>query len=277
MATTSFSNFFVVATCASSGSLLLSLCGMVGYFIWKEQDDNAFAEKTSYGVRIKCDSLSMHPDDDLETFLKKDGQWSLFVDKHGQYICKTRNISPAIDTMTEKWIRIQQALDTDKPHFVSCGNRSVAPKSGDRTAYFTQIAKHQNVTGGNVQPKVIWDTDTNNSYIHHNISHNEGELTIPLSGIYFIYASLVFFLNSTDESQRPRSLSLRICRKHYGYEQTLLGKTELYRPSHGTLKITVNVAGPFLLRQDDQVLVRVSGLKFLKHHSKGNSFGLFPL
>lgn len=169
MSSTRFGQVAVVIY-GSSSALIVSLCGMVGYLIQKESSDfAAFTEKRTDTVCILCNAISTHPLDDFS----ERSQWTFSVDTHGLYICRTKNFSHAVDTIAEKVFRIQEALGGNTPHYLSCGNQSLAPKFGDRTAYFTRISKHQNVTETEFQPKIIWDTDTNNSYIHPNISFSE--------------------------------------------------------------------------------------------------------
>lgn len=153
----------------------------------------------------------------------------------------------------------------------------MARKSGYLTAYFSRISSYRTSTGNGFQAIVNWNKHPKHSYIHQAISYNDGEVTIPESRTYFIYASVIFNINQTEDQTQniPSKLTLRICRKVYGYERTLLGKTELHLQSNRTKTTSLNVAGQFRLQKDDVLLVRVS--QELTLDSEGNGFGLFPL
>jgi hypothetical protein len=116
-----------------------------------------------------------------------------------------------------------------------------------------------------------------------SIEYDDGEVTIPEGRDYYLYASIHFNIsrnNSNDQKrfQRPQRITIRICKSVYGYEQTLLGRSELFDMTNtgdvvGSLKIETHVH----LTKNDKIYVRVNDVSRIIHNSKGNSFGLFPL
>jgi hypothetical protein len=116
-----------------------------------------------------------------------------------------------------------------------------------------------------------------------SIQYDNGEVTIPEGRGYFLYTSVHFNIShrhSNDQKgfQRPQRITIRICKSIYGYEQTLVGRSELFNPTNtgdvvGSLKIETHVH----LTKNDKIYVRVNDASRIIHNSKGNTFGLFPL
>lgn len=262
-----------------SNILIACLVSLVAYSLVHENKRSVFHAGARTGITsVACNDLSTHPDDDWETFDKERNRWQISVNRQGQYLCGTKNITDIVDKIVEKQSRIWLSSGLEGPQYLACGNRSLAPPSGEMTAYFTRIKSRQNVTETEIQGKVNWDKLAGYSYIDTNIAYENGEITIPEGRTYFVYASVSFNWSQTEEQQnRPYRLTLRICKKIYGYERTLLGKVEVYNsPVKGTVT-SLNVAGHVLLQKDDILLVRVSNVQWLHHISKGNTFGIFPL
>lgn len=268
-----------IAILITCNILIACLVSLVAYNAFHENQGSTLNTRARAGITsIMCDTLSMHPNDDWETFDLDKSKWKISVNSQGAYMCSTRNVTDIVEKIVEKSSRIRLSSGLDGPQYLACGNQSLAPPSGEMTAYFTRVSRHQNVTETEIHGKVIWDKHSSHSYINPKIAYENGELTIPEGRTYFVYASVTFNLSKTEEKpqNRPYKLSLRICRKIYGYERTLLGKVEIYN-SRATDIVSLNVAGHILLQKDDVLLVRVSNAQELHHNSKGNAFGLFPL
>lgn len=269
-----------IAILITSNILIACLVSLVAYNVFQESQGVALNIRARAGIpSIVCDALSMHPDDDWETFDRDKGSWEVSVNKQGEYRCSTRNFTEIVEKIVEKSSRIRLSSGLDGPQYLACGNQSLAPPSGEMTAYFSRVSGFQNATETEIQGKVIWHKHPSHSYIDPNITYENGELMIPEGRTYFVYASVTFNLSKTEEQpqNRPCKLTLRICRKTYGYERTLLGKVEVYNSHVGSIVTSLNVAGHVLLQKGDILLVRVSNPPKLHHNSKGNTFGLFPL
>lgn len=259
--------------------LIACLTLLVAYNVYKENGTFASGSQTVGITSIACDALSMHPDDDYETFDENKNRWTQSVNRQGQYICGTKNVTDMIEKAVEKQSRLHLASGLDGPQYLSCGNQSLVPQSGEGTAYFTSVSWYQNDTETEIQTKVHWNNRARHSYIHPNIIYNNGEVTILEGRTYFVYASVTFNLSQSEEQalNKPCKLTLRICRKYYEYERTILGKIEVYNTPVRGIVTSLNVAGHILLQKDDILLVRVSNSKWIHHNSKGNTFGLFPV
>lgn len=252
---------------------------LVVYIINKElQTYSAGSFAVAQTFSVFCGYLSTHPDDDYENFERKK-KFRISVEKGGNYVCGTRNVTDIVRMVVERQSRVRLAAGRAPRQYLSCGNFSLARKSGQLTAFFSQILSYLNSTETSFEGKVRWNQHSRYSYLDPVISYKHGEITIPEGRVYNVYASIIFNTNNSDASscRRPPIMSLRICRKTYGYEQTLFSKTELYRNTNKSSVSTLHIAGQVVLQKGDIVLVRVSNLKRLLHDSTGNTFGVFPL
>lgn len=267
------------AILVATNFLITCLTLLVAYNVYQENGTFASVSQTVRIISIACDALSMHPDDDYETFEENKNIWTKSVNRQGQYVCETKNITDIIEKVVEKQSRVHLASALDGQQYMSCGNQSLVRQSGEMTAYFTSVSWHQSDTETEIQTKVHWNSRARHSYIHPNIIYNNGEVTILEGRTYFVYASVTFNLSQSEEQalNKPYNLTLRICRKNYGYERTILGKIEVYNTPVRGIVTSLNVAGHILLQKDDILLVRVSNSKWIHHNSKGNTFGLFPV
>lgn len=268
--------YSIYTVCAFITIFLISL---VVYFIDKEmQQYRAGAEATAETNSIFCDDLSMHPDDDYKTFDKSGNRWRISLDRKGNYICASRNVADIVDTVVVRQSRIRLASGLVRRPYLFCGNHSLARKSGAITAYFSRKIHRFNLTDTGSGKIVLWDQHSKHSYIDPQISYRQGELTVPEGRIYNVYASIVFSLHDSKNAfRRPPIMSLRICKKTYGYEQTLFSRAELYRNTTKGTVSSLRVAGQVSLQKGDIVLVRVSNLERLISDSAGNTFGVYPL
>lgn len=269
----------IIVIFSATGTIVLCLNILVTSIIYKETTQNhALLEQPMEQLSVLCCSLSMHPDDDVFTFDTITSGLKISVNSDSKYVCRTKNVTQTVDLVVEKHHRVLLAggLRAKQYHF-SCGNKSLAPTSGDSSAYFSKIARSFHHSGNVSQDKVRWDTSELHSHGDPEILYNDGEITISEANIYFVYASVMFRLNQTayETTNKTYTLSVAVCKKTNGYEHLLIGKTEIYRNIKGYFATSLNVASYFQLQQGDILLVRVSDSRLVHYDSKGNIFGLF--
>lgn len=127
-----------------------------------------------------------------------------------------------------------------------------------------------------------WNKHKQNSYIDPAMHYHNGQVTIPEGEIYFVYASAHINISLSDPQRnqhqtRLRTYSLKICRKHYDYEETLLGTTKIFSGDSDLVTSSLRVEGPLLLKTHDKIYVKVSNGNELVKNSNGNTFGLYPM
>ncbi|XP_045200713.2 uncharacterized protein LOC123554549 [Mercenaria mercenaria] len=256
------------------------LVSFVGYAL-KHEPDSVFWERIKE-FPVPCDDLSLSADEDFLTFDARNGDLRTFIDEEGKYICNKRNISETIKTVVEREARYRLAKGLDE-QYLSCGNKSLAEKSGYRTVSFTEMSKHQNYSGESSDIKLQWNNRPGKCHIDISVHYDNGEVTIPEGRTYFVYASVHFNISRQEnigikKFARPQRISIRICKSVYGYERTLLGRTQLFNMTNTENVVSSLSIGSHLeLSRDDRIYVRVSDANKIIHDSKGNTFGLFPL
>ena len=128
--------------------------------------------------------------------------------------------------------------------------------------------------------KLHWDQRTKHSHIDPLINYHHGEINISEGQTYYVYASVHFNITEKDKVRkgyRGRQFILRLCRKVYGYEQTLLITTKLFSKSNNEVMSSLRIAGVLKLNRNDKIYVKVSKADQLIFKSTGNTFGVFPL
>lgn len=143
------------------------------------------------------------------------------------------------------------------------------------TATFNRISPYQNLSEDTSQVKVLWDERSVHSFIDPKLQYHNGEITIPETSIYSVYASVILSVNRTQRNRQR--ISLRVCRRAYDYEGTLLGETKLIPIGEGKLYTSLQVGGRLLLNKGDVLLVRVSSVRDLQQYSAGNTFVVIPV
>ncbi|XP_060608105.1 uncharacterized protein LOC132760206 isoform X2 [Ruditapes philippinarum] len=279
-----FQAYYLVLTIHSTLLvIIISLISLLGYIIhqeWTLLQSNLDMIKD---FPVPCSLLSLSPDEDYITFdLNKSGL-KTFIDDKGNYICSKRNLTEIVQTVVEKEGRIHLAQGKEK-RYLACGNESLRETSGYQTAFFREILKQQNNSDTQAaDDKLYWNIHPSKCYMDKSIQYDNGEVTIPEGRGYFLYTSVHFNIShrhSNDQKgfQRPQRITIRICKSIYGYEQTLVGRSEVFNPTNtgdvvGSLKIETHVH----LTKNDKIYVRVNDASRIIHNSKGNTFGLFPL
>ncbi|XP_053403997.1 uncharacterized protein LOC123544742 [Mercenaria mercenaria] len=257
-----------------------SLASFMGYVLNQERESH-FRERI-IEFPLPCEDLSLSADEDFLMFDARNGDLRTYVDDEGKYICSKRNIPETIKTVVEREARYRQARGLDE-QYLSCGNKSFAEKSGYRTVSFTEISKHQNYSDESSDKKLQWNNHSGKCHIDPSVHYDDGEVTIPEGRTYFVYASVHFNISRQENIRikkfaRPQRISIRICKSVYGYERTLLGRTELFNMTNTENVVSSLSIGSHLeLSRDDTIYVRVSDANKIIHDSKGNTFGLFPL
>ncbi|XP_053404977.1 uncharacterized protein LOC128558787 [Mercenaria mercenaria] len=272
--------YIFVSILVLSALLIGSLVFLVGYF--RLQEVHHILPLLSKGnvqtLSVFCEDLSLSSDEDFDTFEAKMSRPAVYVNSDGKYICENRNFTATVLKSVERQSRFRQAEGKDGRQFLSCGNENLARKSGDLTVTFTRISRHQKYTGDGLNVVLHWDKHIRHSYIDPLIHYHNGEITIPEGRTYFVYLSAHFNISRGFTSTvKGRRFTLRICRKVYGYEQTILGKTELFYFGRKAVISSLNIASPLKLNRNDKIYVKVSNANMLIPYSSGTSFGLFPL
>lgn len=264
--------------------LLSSLVILVGYFLYQEGTYilPLFSMKTVSTLPVLCEDLSLSPNEDFDTFDVTKENLRVYRNAQDKYICDGKNFTGVVNKIVERQSRILLAKGLVSDRYISCGNRSLKRKTGSQTVSFLRISQHQNYPENNFGATVHWDKHEEQSYMDPDIYYHNGEITIPEGQTYFVYAS-VHVKISLGLRQRKRyatgrqHYTLRICRKSFDYEETLLSKTLLFSDNKGSMKSSLRVEGPLQLKKKDIIYLKVSDGNQLIHNSSGNTFGLFPL
>ncbi|XP_045200764.1 uncharacterized protein LOC123554582 [Mercenaria mercenaria] len=257
-----------------------SLVSFVGYASYQERESLQRVNITEFPV--PCEDLSLSADEDCLTFDAKKGGLRTFIDDSGKYICSKGNKTETVKTIVERESRIRQAKGIEE-QYLSCGNESLAEKSGRLTISFRKISKHQNYSGKSSDTKVDWDNHPGKCQIDPSVYYDNGEVTIPEGRTYSVYATAHFNISRQEENGmqnfgRPQKFSIRICKTVYGYEQTLLGRTVWFNTTNtGSVVSSLHIGSHLELSRNDKIHVRVSDANKIIHDSTGNNFGLFPL
>lgn len=233
----------VIVISVGTGVVLMGLLSLVAKFVFTEKQQNK-CEWCTKRFSTPCKYLTMNPDDDYETFERHSHLWTYSVNEEGEYVCTTKNLTKIMEKMAEKTARLRLSTGLTERRYLCCGNRSLARQSGDLTVTFNRIFPHQNFSDAG-QIKLHWDKHTEHSFVDPRFLYHNGELTIPETRIYTLYASVIFRVNMT----QTRRISLRICRKVYNYENTLLGETKLISTGKGNIHTSLHVGGHFLLNK----------------------------
>lgn len=241
----------------------------VVYFISRESNHTIY---TLRSFSVYCNNLSLSPDEDGEIFDLNRNRLKISLSLEGKYICEDSNISNIVNKMTERASRLRLAKGLEEQQFLSCGNESVRPSSGYNAAHFSKMS-NPHIVDGTIQ----WERQS--AYIDKRIRFHGGELTIQEGQTYFVYASVLMNISKSDTTNRakPFRFSLRLCKKKYDYERTLLGKTAVFDTSYGEIRSSLHIAGPLVLRKEDKIYVKVSSENDIVLDSHGNTFGIFPL
>ncbi|XP_060576898.1 uncharacterized protein LOC132734219 isoform X1 [Ruditapes philippinarum] len=259
---------------------LVLILGHIFYHEWKY-----FKTEMIKDFPVPCSSLSLSADEDYVTFDLNKSVLKTYIDDKGNYICSKNNLSEILQTVVERVSRVQLAQGQDK-RYLSCGNESLREASGYQTVFFREILKQENNSDSEADAadnKLYWNKHPSKCYVDNSIKYDDGEVIIPEGRDYYLYASIHFNIthkNGIDQKgvQRPERITIRICKTVYGYEQTLVGRSEIFNMTNtgdvvGSLKIETHVH----LTRNDRIYVRVNDASRIIHNSKGNSFGLFPL
>lgn len=92
-----------IAILITSNILIACLVSLVAYNVFQESQGVALNIRARAGIpSIVCDLLSMHPDDDWETFDEDKGSWEVSVNKQGEYRCSTRNFTEIVEKVFYK-------------------------------------------------------------------------------------------------------------------------------------------------------------------------------
>ncbi|XP_053403956.1 uncharacterized protein LOC128558494 [Mercenaria mercenaria] len=273
----------VIFVCIPLQAMLIALVAFVGYFSYQDAYHNIplLAQEYITELSVYCDDISLSPDDNIETFNTKKNNLILSVNSDdGRYICtyKNKDAKKVVNTVVERTLMQTLARGLAQRQYLSCGNNSLAPTSGHLTFTFSGVSQHQKYEGNGKDLALHWDKHPEHSYIVRNIHYHNGEITIPEGRTYYIYASVHFNISRGDDKiDRPRKITLRICRMVYGYEQTLLGKTQLFDVSHGDVVSSLDVGSYLQMSRNDTIYVKVSDAFSIIRGSRGNTFGMFPL
>ncbi|XP_053389067.1 uncharacterized protein LOC128552085 [Mercenaria mercenaria] len=257
-----------------------SLVSFVGYVTYQERESLQRENITEFPV--PCEDLSLSADEDCLTFDVKKGNLRTFIDDAGKYICSKDNTTETIKTIVERESRIRQAKGIEE-QYLSCGNGSLAEKSGFLTVSFRKVSKQQTYSGESSDTKLHWDNRPGNFYIDPSVYYDNGEVTIPEGRTYFVYAAAHFNISHQEENGiqnfgRPQKFSIRICKTVYGYEQTLLGRTVWFNTTNtGSVVSSLHIGSHLELSRNDKIHVRVNDANKIILDSTGNNFGLFPL
>ncbi|XP_053404000.1 uncharacterized protein LOC123554551 [Mercenaria mercenaria] len=259
-----------------------SLVSFVGYVTYQERESLHLNKASITEFPVPCEDLSLSADEDCLTFDVKKGDLRTFIDHAGKYICSKDNATETVQTVVEREARFRLAKGLDE-QYLSCGNESLAEKSGYLTVFFSEISKHQNLSGVSSDTKLRWNQHSANCHIDPSVYYDKGEVITPEGRTYFVYASAHFNISRQGENGiknfgRPRKFSIRICKSVYGYEQTLLGRRALFNTTKTENVVSSLRIGSHLeLSRNDKIYVRVSNADMMIHNSTGNNFGLFPL
>lgn len=262
--------------------LLSSLVILVGYFLYQEGTYilPLFSMNTVSTLPVLCEDLSLSPDEDFDTFDVTKENLRVYLNAQDKYICDGKNFTGIVNKIVERQSRILLAKGLVSDRYISCGNQSLKRNTGSQTVAFQRISQHQKYQENGAT--VHWDKHEEHSYMDPDIYYHNGEITIPEGQTYFIYASV--HVNGSLGLRQGRRYAtgrqhytLRICRKSFDYEETLLSKTLIFSGNKGSTKSSLRVEGPLQLKKKDIVYVKISDGNQLIHNSSGNTFGLFPL
>ncbi|XP_045161594.2 uncharacterized protein LOC123526487 isoform X2 [Mercenaria mercenaria] len=227
--------------------ILVFLVSFVGFSIYKDVRYNLplLSQKRLEEFSVLCEHLSLSPDDDVLIFGASKDSLSVSLNDNGKYVCASKNLTELVNKVVERETRLRLA-------------------KGDG---IDSVLHWENESEANA------DTD---------VEHSNGEIIVPEGRTYFVYASVHFNIsrsaaNETKNVNRLRTFSLRICRKIYGYEQTLLGEIMQFDVSGGDVVSSFRIASHIKLNRNDIIYVKVNNANYVISSSKGNTFGFFPL
>ncbi|XP_045161592.2 uncharacterized protein LOC123526486 isoform X2 [Mercenaria mercenaria] len=227
--------------------LLVFLVSFVGFCFHKDVRYNLplLSQKRLKEFSVLCEELSLSPDDDLLIFGASNDRLSVSLNGDGKYVCESKNLTGLVNKVAERETRLW-------------------------------LAK-----GDGIDTILFWENESE-ANANTVVEHSNGEIIVPEGRTYFAYASVHFNIsrsvaNETKHMNRLRTFSLRICRKIYGHEQTLLGETMQFDVSGGDVVSSFRIASHLKLNRNDIIYVKVYNANYVISSSKGNTFGFFPL
>ncbi|XP_045200769.2 uncharacterized protein LOC123554584 isoform X2 [Mercenaria mercenaria] len=243
--------------------ILLVITASLALFVTHvlNQEQESFFRKQITEFSVPCEDLSLSADEDFFTFDVRNGDLRTYVDDEGKYICSKRNIPETIKKVVERKARHQLAKGLDE-QYLSCGNKTLAEKSGYLNVFFTEVSKHQKYLDESSDLKLQWNNHSGKYHIDPSVHYDDGEVTIPEGRTYFVYASVHFNISHQEnigikKFARPQRISIRICKSVYGYERTLLGRTQLFNMTNTENVVSSLSIGSHLeLSRDDTIYVR---------------------
>ncbi|XP_045161591.2 uncharacterized protein LOC123526486 isoform X1 [Mercenaria mercenaria] len=263
--------------------LLVFLVSFVGFCFHKDVRYNLplLSQKRLKEFSVLCEELSLSPDDDLLIFGASNDRLSVSLNGDGKYVCESKNLTGLVNKVAERETRLWLAKGLVPQPYLSCGNESLAPQSGYLTVALTQLSRQKFFSGDGIDTILFWENESE-ANANTVVEHSNGEIIVPEGRTYFAYASVHFNIsrsvaNETKHMNRLRTFSLRICRKIYGHEQTLLGETMQFDVSGGDVVSSFRIASHLKLNRNDIIYVKVYNANYVISSSKGNTFGFFPL
>ncbi|XP_045161593.2 uncharacterized protein LOC123526487 isoform X1 [Mercenaria mercenaria] len=263
--------------------ILVFLVSFVGFSIYKDVRYNLplLSQKRLEEFSVLCEHLSLSPDDDVLIFGASKDSLSVSLNDNGKYVCASKNLTELVNKVVERETRLRLAKGQESQPYLSCGNESLAPQSGYLTVALTQISRQKFFSGDGIDSVLHWENESE-ANADTDVEHSNGEIIVPEGRTYFVYASVHFNIsrsaaNETKNVNRLRTFSLRICRKIYGYEQTLLGEIMQFDVSGGDVVSSFRIASHIKLNRNDIIYVKVNNANYVISSSKGNTFGFFPL
>lgn len=261
--------------------VLAGVVPLVGYYFYHDTYNilPALEKEKLENISVYCENLSLSPDDDEETFVRRKNDFEVSIAEDGKYICNYRKnkLNQVIRKVVERQSRLMAAQGFNGRPYLSCGNETLAPKSGHQTLTFYKISSLQTFEDNTTASVIHWDKHHEKSYIAPGIHYHMGEITIPERRIYYAYASVHVRVFQRPGHKRSKTLKMKLCRKTFNSEVTLLSDTKNLNISSDSGVTSLQVGGQLQLESNDVIYLKVSDPRFLIEESSGNTIGLFPM
>ncbi|KAL4220492.1 hypothetical protein ACF0H5_020892 [Mactra antiquata] len=229
-------------------------------------------------LSVLCEDLSLSLEEDSVTFDLKNKLYKQDVIEL-EYVCSTDNITDLIYKFVQRVLRVNLAEGRDtRKRYLSCGNSTLAPKSGYLSAILSRISS-KTVQDAHKDGIVYWDSTHESSFIWPTFGTNNGGITISDSMNYFVFVTIMFIVGNESHYLTTASyVYVSVSVERYGYETIILQTSEqIDGGNKESATASLHIGSNVQLREGDTVRVRVSDPRRLVINSRGNAFGLMPM
>uniref|UniRef100_UPI00398F45DB tumor necrosis factor ligand superfamily member 15-like n=1 Tax=Pristiophorus japonicus TaxID=55135 RepID=UPI00398F45DB len=131
---------------------------------------------------------------------------------------------------------------------------------------------------------LLWDCERGMAY--SNMGYADGQLTIPRSGLYYVYSQVAFYLPSCEELRPPGGsggggvLTHNVYRTADSYPEPtplLTATKSVCEGGRGDWHVTISQGALFALRERDRLFVTVNRAALVEHMEQKTFFGTYML